>query len=57
MSPIDVAGDSGGFLAAIVAVVAHLESVVASISLLLEVLIVAVCILVAVEVARGVMKR
>jgi hypothetical protein len=57
MSPIDVAGDSGGFLAAIVAAVAHLESTVASMSLLLEVLITAVCILVAVEVARGVMKR
>lgn len=57
MTLVDIAGDTGGFLSAISAAVADLQQTMASASLLLEVLIVATCILIAVEVARGVMRR
>jgi hypothetical protein len=54
---VDIQGDGGGFLAAIASAVDSLESTVVALSALVEVLIVAMCVLVAVEVARGVMKR
>lgn len=50
MSLIDVGADSGGFLASI-------TSSVDTLSGLVGVLIFAVCVLIAIEVARGVMKR
>jgi hypothetical protein len=57
MTPIDVVGDTGGFLEAVRAAVASLNTAVVSLSALVEVLIVGLCILIAVEVARGVMRR
>jgi hypothetical protein len=57
MTPIDVVGDSGGFLGAIASAVGTLETAVGALAALVEVLIVGVCIVIAVEVARGVMRR
>lgn len=57
MSPIDVVGDTGGFLSGIVAGLGSLNTVLVSLSALVEVMIVCMCVLVAVEVARGVMRR
>jgi len=57
MTPIDVVGDSGGFLEAIASAVGTLETAVGALSALVEVVIVGLCILIAVEVARGVMRR
>lgn len=54
---VDIAQDSGGFLEAIRAAVATLNTAVGALSALVEVMIVGVCILIAVEVARGVMRR
>lgn len=57
MTLVDIAQDTGGFLEAIRAAVATLNTAVGALSTLVEVLIVGLCVLVAVEVARGVMKR
>jgi hypothetical protein len=54
---VDVAGDSGGFLVALTTAVGTVNSTVLALSALVEVLIVCLCVLVAVEVARGVLKR
>lgn len=57
MTPVDLVGDSGGFVTGLHDAVVALTAQVAATSALVEVLIVALCILVAVEVARGVMRR
>jgi hypothetical protein len=54
---VDISADSGGFLVSIAAAVDSLRGVVSVLSALVEVLIVAACVLIAVEVARGVMRR
>jgi hypothetical protein len=54
---VDIQADSGGFLGAIATAVDSLAGVVSALSGLVEVLIVALAVLIAVEVARGVMRR
>jgi hypothetical protein len=54
MTPVDVAGDSLGIIQAVTSAVVSLDAHVAA---LIHVLVVGLCILIAVEVARGVMKR
>jgi predicted amino acid-binding ACT domain protein len=57
MTLVDVAADSGGFLAAISTALGSLQVSIVALSALVEVLIIAMCLLVAIEVARGVMRR
>lgn len=57
MTLVDIQADSGGFLGAIATAVDSLAGVVSALSGLVEVLIVALAVLIAVEVARGVMRR
>jgi hypothetical protein len=57
VTPVDLVGDTGGFLTALHDAVDALTSQLTATSALVEALIVAVCVLIAVEVARGVMKR
>jgi hypothetical protein len=54
MTPIDVAGDSLGIIQAVTSAVNALDADVVA---LIHVLVVGLCILIAVEVARGVMRR
>lgn len=57
MTSIDVLQDSGGFLERIASAIGSLNGTVTALSALVEVLILGICILIAVEVARGVMRR
>jgi hypothetical protein len=54
MTPVDLAGDSLGAFQAVQVTLASLDAHFAA---LLDVVIVGLCILIAVEVARGVMRR